>query len=303
MSPRYLALAGLLGLLLASPAAAAQDIWGSRSLAMGGTLRAAPSADSAVLLNPAGMALTRAYQISAMYEYRGSDSASLLNVSVVDSLTVKLAAGLFYSYGHAAPNRLIALGAGQTFQLSETSNTHEVGLALAYPLGSLIYLGVTPKYVTHSVSQPEDTPAELTNSGTSGFTMDVGAIINPISTLNLAVTGMNLIPLDNLVYPRLLGLGVSYAFGTTFLAEFDTVLNFSTTESIKPSYHAGAELFLGQAYAIRAGYMYDTIRQANYVTGGLGLVSKMIAVDASLRQMVSGGAETTFAASIRVFLN
>jgi hypothetical protein len=297
------ALAGTLGLLLGSQAAAAQDLVGSRSLAMGGTLRAAPSADAAVLLNPAGMSLGKSYHVNGLYEYRASDAASLAHVSVVDSFTARVAAGLFYSFAHATPTVSLPVCGGQVFSLAETFNTHEAGLALAYPLAQMFHIGLTGKYVYQSVEQPEGTPEAAKREGISGFTMDVGGIFRPMPALHLAVTGQNLVGLSSVFYPRLLGLGVSYALGTRLLAEFDSVLNFSTDEKVKASYHVGGELFLAGAYALRAGYMYDSLRVANYVSGGLGLVSKKIALDFGLRQMVSGGAETTVAFSLRLFLN
>jgi len=289
-------------LLLGTQALAAEDLLGARSLGMGATLRANPSADSAVLLNPAGISLGKAYNLNGMYSYRGADSASLLSASIVDSYTAKVAAGLFYNFIHASPAKTIALASGP-YSLSSTLNTHEAGLALAYPLGDVFYVGLSGKYVYRSVDQPADAPASGKIDSLNGFTMDVGGILRPWPSLYLAVTGQNLVGLDKTYYPRLMGLGIAYSLGTRFNAEFDSVLNFSTADKVKASYHVGGELFLGGSYAIRAGYMYDTLRTANYVTGGLGLVSPKIAVDFGLRQMVSGGADTTIAFSIRVFLN
>lgn len=290
-----------LSLLLSSPALAAQDLLGSRSLGMGGTLRASPSADSAILLNPAGMGLFRAYNINALYSYRGSDAGSLVNASIVDSFTAKIAAGLSYSFIHASPSKYFALPTG-AYALSSTLNTHEAALALAYPLGDVFFIGLTGRYVYQSVDQPADVPAAGKIDSINGFTMDAGAILRPWSSLSIGVTGQNLIGISKDYYPRLLGMGIAYALGTRFNAEFDSVLNFSTAESVKASYHVGGELFLGGSYAIRAGYMYDMLRSANYVTGGLGLVSSKISLDFGLRQMVSGGADTTIAFSVRLAL-
>lgn len=291
----------LLASALDSSAAAAQDLTGTRSLAMGGTLRAAPAGDSAILLNPAGMSLNQSYQITGSYLYRASDAGSLMNVSIVDSVTSRLAAGLSYAFEHATPRRTLALSGAGPFTLEETQTTHEIALAFAYPLGRLFHLGLTTKYVDLSIDQPEGTPEAVRTGGADGLTMDVGAVLNPFSSLNIAVVGYNLVGIDEEFYPRLLGMGVSYALGLTFLAEFDAVLNFTAADEVKASYHGGAELFLGGSYALRGGVMHDTLRQSTYASGGLGLISNKVALDLSLRQMVSGGAETTFAASLRVF--
>jgi hypothetical protein len=289
-------------MLLGVPAAAAQDLWGSRSLGMGGTLRAAPSAETALLLNPAGLTLNRNYVINGLYQYRGSDSGSLMNVSIADSVTKTLAAGLFYSYTHASPRRSLATTTAPPFELEETRQSHEVGLAMAYPIGDMFHLGLTGKYVDLGVEQPEFTPASAVDDGTSGFTMDFGGIIRLGSSLNLAVVLQNAIPLDHHDYPMQLGMGAAYALGTFFLAEFDAVLDFDSAEEVKASYHGGGELFLGKRYALRGGAMHDTVRQPTYVTGGLGLVAQRMGLDFGLRQMVEGGAETMVAFSIRLFI-
>ncbi len=298
--PLWISLIALLGYGL--PAAATQDIMGSRSLAMGGSLRATPSGNNAVLLNPAGMSLTAAYQIGAFYQYRGADEAGHLNVSVVDSITSRLAAGLFYSFMHASPRRTVPTGGGHIFALDESIDGHNAGLSLSYPIGNVFYFGLTSRYVSHAIEQPEGTPEAFLEETVTGVTMDVGGILR-LSSFNIAVVGYNLVPLEGDRFPQLLGLGASYTFGTSFLAEFDTVLDFTSAEEVKPSYHFGAELFMAKAYALRAGMMHDTLREATYVTGGFGLVSKAVAVDFGLRQMVDGGAETTVSGALRFFMH
>lgn len=283
------------------PAAAAQDIMSTRSLAMGGSLRAAPSGSNAVLLNPAGMSLSRAYQIGAFYQYRATDEAGHLNVSVVDSITSRLAAGLFYSYMHSSPARIVPTGGGHVFALDESTDAHSAGLSLSYPIGDIFHIGVTTRYSTHAIEQPEGTPEAYLEETASGVTMDVGGILR-LASFNIAAVGYNLVPIEGYRFPQLLGLGAAYNFGTTFLTEFDAVLDFTSAEETKPSFHFGAEFFLAQAYALRAGVMHDTLREATYVTGGLGLVSKVVAVDFGLRQMVEGGAETTLSGSVRIFM-
>ena len=288
--------------VIGPPAAAAQDILGPRSVGMGGTLRAAPSGETALLLNPAGMTLRKSYVVNALYQYRASDAGSLVNVSVVDSATKAIAADLFYSFMHASPRRALTMPGNKIFSLEETISGHESGLALAYPLANLVHLGLTGKYVRISVEQPEDTPEAVQNDGDSGFTMDFGVVVRPLPSINLAATFVNAIPIDDPAYTRQLGLGVSYAMGSRLLAEFDAVLDFDRGDEVKASYHGGAELFMGNFYALRGGAMHDTFRDATYVTGGLGVVAKKLALDFGLRQMVDGGAETMIAFSARVFL-
>lgn len=290
-------------LVVGHPAAAAQDLEGTRAIAMGGSLRAAPMGESAVLINPAGMTLARSYVVNALYQYRASDKGSLLNVAVVDSATKSIAAGLYYSFIHASPSRTLYNLPGGSFKLEEKIKAHEAGLSLAYPLFNLVHLGLTFKYINVGVEQPEDTPDMVSDDGDDGFTMDLGAIIKPLPSLNLGVVYSNAVPVEHGYYHRQLGMGVAYALGKSFLAEFDVSLDFDWAEEVKASYGGGAELFLGQNYALRGGALHDTRREATYATGGLGLVTSKIALDFGLRQMVDGGAETMVAFSTRIFLH
>ena len=303
MVSKRIGVAALLSVLTLGNAAAARDLQGTRAMGMGGTLRAAATGPAGPLLNPAGMSLGRQYVISALYQFRASDSASQVHVSVVDSVTAKMAAGLYYSFVHATPEQSLALGSGDTFKLEEKLKTHEVGLSLSYPLGKIATIGFTSKYVNHSGELPEDAPEDVTTADVSRFTMDVGGIARLGNSIYLGVVGYNLIAVGDISFPRSLGMGLAFR-SASFMAEFDTVLDFSSDpdDEVKPSYHGGIELALAKKYAVRTGVMHDTLRAATYVTGGFGLRSKTIVLSFGLRQMVDGGAETLVGFSAQLFL-
>ncbi|MCA9670059.1 MAG: hypothetical protein KC503_30900 [Myxococcales bacterium] len=293
----------LLALVLCSPtAAAARDLTGARSMALGGALRAQPAGVAGPLLNPAGLSMARMYSISAIYQYRGSDQASQMNAAVIDSVTAKLAAGLFYSFTHASPERTLALPNG-AYKLEETLNTHEVGLSLAYPLGNIAMIGVTGRYVNKQGTLPDDAPTGLSTADVSRFTMDVGGLVRLGQLFSVAVVGYNLIAVGDRDFPRSLGLGAAFTPAPVLSLMFDSVIDFSSDpEKAKASFHGGAEVFLAKMYAIRGGAMHDMLRRASYVTGGLGLVSRRIGVEFGLRQMVDGGSETLVSFQLQLFL-
>ena len=289
-------------LAVPAPARATLDLQGTRSIAMGGALRASPTGESAILLNPAGMSLMRQYIVSGLYQFRVSDEASLVNATVMDSSTNRVAAGLFYSFSHASPTKVLALPGGQAFDLAETIVTHEAGLALAYPFGTYLHIGLLTRYVNISVEQPESTPLAARREDIDTVTMDFGAIVSPIESLRIAVVGYNVVPVDGYEFPIQLGLGIAYTFGSSFMAEFDTVLDFSREETVAASYHGGVELFMASLLAIRGGFQHDTVREASYASGGIGFITRTVGVDLAVRQMVDGGAETLLAVSIRMFV-
>jgi hypothetical protein len=304
----------LLGLALAlvitagsGRSAAARDLIGTRATGMGGALRAAALGSSSVLLNPAGMSLARMYVINTLYQWRGSDGASQLSASVVDSATSrKIAAGLFYNFSHASPEYTLG-GPNGPIGLEQTTNTHEIGAALSMPLGQYLVIGVSGRYINHGASLNDGAPEGIELPDISTFTMDVGGVIRLGSSFNIAVVGYNLIPVDDTfsaLFPQSLGLGVSYTLGTMFLAEFDTVFDFTSdkTKDVTASFHGGLEVFLGKRYVMRGGAMHSQYRDATYVSAGMGLVTKRLGIDASLRQMVDGGTETMLAFALRLFV-
>lgn len=287
-------------LVLGGVATAARDIQGVRSLGMGGTLRAAPGGANAPVLNPAAMSLMRTYVLGGNYQYRGSDAASLVNASIVDSITAKVAAGLYYNFAHASPDRTLALPGG-AFKLDEQLVTHEVGLALSLPLGQVFALGLTGKYVNIQGELPENAPEGLRTADVSTVTVDVAGMLRLADRFFLGAVGYNLGAVEDTTFPRSLGLGVAAQL-SLLLLEFDTVLDFSSAESVKPSFHGGAELTLDQKYSLRTGVQHDRLREATYVSGGLGLSASKLGLDFGLRQMVAGGAETLIGFSLQLLM-
>src|SRR5260221_12715032 len=117
------------------PAQAFEDFEGTRALAMGGATRAWALADSAVLLNPSGMSLAKAYNVEAAYAYGTRASEQFFHASVVDSTSASnLAGGLYYTYHLDKPAGLAGHG-------------HEVGAALSLPIGDSVAIGGPPRRV------------------------------------------------------------------------------------------------------------------------------------------------------------
>lgn len=293
-------LSAALVLALAPRTSRARDNVGTRATGMGEALRASASGYSAPLLNPAGLSLARMYSIAAQYQYRGSDGASMVNATIVDSVTAKVAAGLFYNFTYATPEHVVATPKGGA-PVEQTRMTHQVGLALSMPLTQWLLLGASTRYINHQTDVPEDAPDEVT-ADVSTVTVEAGAIVRPFGGLNLAAVGYNLIPVDPVLFPIQLGLGASYKVSVVTLA-FDSIIDFTTDpDGVTASFHGGIEGFFAKRFAVRAGAMHNLFREATYVTGGLGLVLKSIGVDVSLRQEVDGGNETQIAFALQLFV-
>src|SRR5262249_46806097 len=98
------ALAAFVSLVAFGATARAQyDFVGVRPLGMGEAQRATAPGASGPLLNPAGMSLVKQYVIEGMYGVKIENVGHNANISVVDSITARVAAGLFYTFVYESP--------------------------------------------------------------------------------------------------------------------------------------------------------------------------------------------------------
>src|SRR5262245_13208876 len=123
-------------------ARAQQDLVGARALGMGEAMRAIASGGQAPLLNPAAMSLTKQYVVEGMYGFRVEDRGHNVHVSVVDSITSRVAAGLFYSFVHAQPQVGFNWAGGQVDKARLTRTGHAAGLSLSLALGDRFMIGL-----------------------------------------------------------------------------------------------------------------------------------------------------------------
>lgn len=311
-SPRprgWLSLAAATGLILlaglasVAPAHAARDLLTTRALSMGGALRAAATGTSAPLLNPATLTAARVYVMDTLYQFRSTDDASHFFAAIADSVTSTLGAALYYSYGNASPRRTLPQDGAPALSLTEKHQEHELGGALAVPLGEWLSIGVTGRYLHYRVDPPANAPSDALRTRLSRFTMDTGAALRLGEIFRFGVIGYNLIAVDDQLCPRALGLGVALTTGKALTLAFDSVLDFtSDPKALSATLHGGLELLAGESYALRAGAQHDTFLQASYVTAGVGLLSSRVGLELGLRQQVDGGTGTLISTAIKVFV-
>jgi hypothetical protein len=270
------------------------DDLGVRALGQGEAVRAAAWGAAATRINPAGAALTRAYAIEGTFGFRPDDGGTIAGASICDSVTSRVAACVYYSYIDSTPE------GGET-------SLHDVGLSLAVPLADKLMLGVTGRYVDYSETGVAAAPED--NSRDGAFVMDAGLILRIIPELALAGVGYNLVGHDDDNFPRGLGAGLALTLADRFTLGTDAVWNLDAAEGETGGrYGVGAEFFASadegqQGYPIRAGYVYDAGRDAQYVTGGLGFMTPRVGLEVGLRQQVAGeGDELTVQFGLRLML-
>jgi hypothetical protein len=284
-------------LTLAKPliVSAFPDYLGSRSLGMGGAGRADARGDQGPLLNPAGMSLSRLYTLDGGYQFISRDGGHVARVSVVDSTSsFNLAGGLFYGYRTASPAGVTGLSG------------HEAGVALSYPFGDRVLLGVTGKYV-HVAGGPQEATVEPdgTNSH-AGITADVGAVVRAASILTIGVVAYNLHDLSTRQAPVAVGYGVALYPVAEMVVAIDGFHDFTTsddTRDTRTTVAGGVEYMFQHKLVVRAGGGRDASVGHPYLSAGFAAVSEIGALDFSLRQDIAGDRKLTFlAVALRLFV-
>jgi len=269
------------------------DALGPRATGMGDAGVADARATDALRLNPAGMGLAALYTVAADYQFMNKQAGQSLNVGVADSTSdTKVGGGLFYGYRSASPAGLPSLGA------------HQAGLALAFPLSERFLVGASVKYVHVSGGFEPDG-----QSSHGGVTADAGLVLRVAPGVTLGAAGYNLHDLSTVMAPLSLGYGIAFSPGSNLTLVVDALHDFTTsdpTRGVRTNVGGGAELLLKDIVAVRLGGGHDGGARgpaAAYVTGGVAGLSEIGALDASIRQDLSGDAKiTTIIVGLRLFV-
>jgi hypothetical protein len=294
----------ILGALVARPAGAFEDFEGTRALGMGGATRAWALADSAILLNPAGMPLAKSYNVEAAYAYGSRLSDQFLHASIVDSTSaINLAGGVYYTYHRDDPAGVSGRG-------------HEVGVALAMPIGPMLSLGATGKWFhlqgadAGATAVPLPAMSEAATPTSTGLTFDVGANLRPVPVLSFAVVGVNLVDRHQAQAPQMLTYGAAYIPVTELVVTLDGVTTFTRdayTGLRGTGVRGGLEATLAQRVALRAGGGTDAALGTGYLAAGLSVLSEVGAIDVGARgdlfPYATGASRNVFVGvSLRLFV-
>lgn len=319
---RLVASFAFVSLLVWAQAARAQsDFVGVRAMGMGEAQRATATGAEAPLLNPAGMSLVRQYVIEGMYGIKIETVGHHANVSVVDSITSRVAAGLFYSFIYESPKVGFDWAGGRIEEATLTRTGHAAGLSLSFPLGDHFLIGATAKYLHLDTTAPlpmGTVPDHLSLDSVNGVTFDIGMILRLGDRFNIGLVGYNLWDHGSRESPLSLGIGLAYVPVPTLSINFDTVVNFTgfqtykldmatdqvslqqrTTARLGP----GIEWTIASKVPLRLGVVYDSGLSSTYLTAGLGYVSPSFGVDLSYRGKVSGGIENFLMLGVRLFVD
>lgn len=305
-------------LLQISAAAQAQDFIGTRALSLGEAYRAVATGNDAIYMNPAGIALIPRYSSELHYNFNLDKEDHQVDLSVVDSRTSKVAAGLGYTFQGRELTR-------------RTTLQHTATLALGYSLlPRLFSLGVGLKYVNISDA--------IVGNYLNALSGDVGVLATLPGGLSLAAVGYNIIPIRSTDVPVSAGFAAAWDLGplsallfgggpsgylvpdasgaarpagigdmrgplSNFVLSCDWYINFFTLDQPQSRVSGGLEYLLFGFAPVRLGYLWDEAEQNHLLSAGGGIILPFFGVDVAYQQSTVNRAERRFAASLKFFLD
>lgn len=270
-----------------------------RDTAMGGALRALGNGATAAFLNPADMAESRLYHITAIAQITPETGRQVYGGSIVDSVTGRLAGGL-------------SVVGGFMDQDGINRSLIDARLSLAYPFSDRFIVGVAGRYA--KVDQNGNGP--FGNDVVSGglvdpsggrfafvntVTFDAGITVKASDNFAIAVLGQNLTYPNNGVLPTTIGGGLGFG-SQDFSVEADGLADFSSWNKTTARLMLGGEYLAADHFPIRLGYRFDQGNKSNWLSGGLGYLANEFSVEASVRRALLSKGETMMVFSVAYFL-
>lgn len=289
----------LIGLMCSAVWAQEFTNFGIRAHSLAGAYRAIALGNDAIAYNPAGIARHRRYELNIDYRYGFSINEHQPGVSIVDSTTGPLAVGLSYDLGvYASENPL---------QLSQLAQITFAGA----PVSELVYIGATGKYIALPMFEGAQSASRLT--------FDVGVLIQTPVGFTLAGVAYNLVPTKTARVPMDVAVAAAVDFGRLigiehnntkalgamggFTLAFDWLMsNLMDKQHQEQTLMAAAEVFLFEAWPLRAGYRWDKTPNTSTLAFGTGFVIPELAIDLLYEQGITRPKERQVGISIKVYV-
>jgi len=273
------------------------DIPSARAVGMGGALNALGVSTAALYMNPANLPLARVYHLEALGALMPEAQRETVGLAVVDSVlnTSRLAGGVALDWSQLDPDGI-------------HRSWTDARAGIAMPVGDHLSFGATGRWLR--VNQTVDTGpfgTSLASDGTSGqplfnaLTFDLGATAIIVDGLQVALVGHNLTNPGTAIAPTTAAAGLGYTT-PTFAIEADGMLDFTTWGRTQGRVMGGAEAFVAERYALRAGWRYDSGERVNAPSLGIGYIDPKWSVELSGRHdLVSEHSSTLIVLSLRYF--
>lgn len=273
------------------------DVPSARAVGMGGALNALGVSTASLYLNPANMSLARVYHLEALGAVSPEARGEMVGLAVVDSVlnTSRLAGGVSLDWSQFDPDGI-------------HRNWTDARAGLSMPVGDHLSFGATGRWLRANQNISSGPfGASLASDGTasspilSALTFDLGATLSVLDGLQIGLVGHNLTNPGTALAPTTAASGIGYTT-PTFAIEADGLLDFTTWGSVQGRVMGGAEAFVAERYALRAGWRYDTGTRLNSPSLGLGYIDPKWSVELGVRHdIVSEHASTLVVLSLRYF--
>ena len=262
------------------------EIETARTTATGGAQRALSTSLGALFVNPANIAVQRAYHLGGFAQIWPEARRQSYGVGAVDSI---------------GSSTRIAGAAGATYNLQDSDGIDrewtDAHFALAYPFGDQFYLGFGGRYLLLQQNGLGPLGRSLASGGLAGqqivreVSFDAGATFKATPELTFSFVGNNLTNPGHGFLPTSIGGGFGYG-GRRVAVEGDLVSDFTTWEEARLRAMLGLEVLLADHYGLRGGYRYDQGSESHALSGGIGYIDSAFIFDLALRRVVSGESAT-----------
>lgn len=272
------------------------EIQHPRTVAMAGAQQAFGGSTSAIFVNPANLTLYRVYHVEGLAAFSPEARRQSYGGAIADSSTSRLAGGFGGTWSQMDPD-----GIKRTWA--------DLRLALAYPLGDRISLGVTGRYL-RAAQRTGGGPlgASLASDGTpndplfSQFTFDAGIGVSITEQIRVAVSGRNLTAPNSGLAPTILAGGLGFS-NQTVTVEANSLVDFTTFGEARMRGMVGGEFFVADRVPIRGGYRYDAGTKTHAVSLGAGYVDRQFSVElGGRRDVVADHPATVIGVGLRFFI-
>jgi hypothetical protein len=268
-----------------------------RSVGMGNAQQVFGGSTTAVFVNPANLPLYRVYHLEGLASLSPEARRQSYGGAIADSSTSRLAGGFGGTWSQMDPD-----GIKRQFA--------DLRLAVAYPLGDRLSLGVTGRYL-RVAQKVAGGPlgASLASDGTredpilSEFTFDAGAALQITENIRAALSGRNLTAPGTALAPLAVAGGIGWS-NQVFTVEADSLIDFTTFGSARARAMLGAELLVADRFPLRAGYRYDAGMKTHAASLGLGYVERKFSVElGGRRDVVADHPATLISLGLRFFID
>jgi hypothetical protein len=273
------------------------EIQHPRSVALAGAQQVWGGSTTAVFVNPANLPLYRVYHLEGIAAFGPEARRQSYGGAVVDSSTSRLAGGFGGTWSQMDPDGI-------------KRQWTDLRLALAYPLGDRLSLGLTGRYLRVNQGATRGPfGASFASDGTSTepivneFTFDAGAAVAITEQLRFAVSGRNLTAPGYRLMPLAVAGGLGWS-NQTFTAEANTLVDFTTFGSARVRMMTGAEILLADRVPLRAGYRYDAGMKTHALGLGAGYVDRRFSIEVGgRRDIVGDNPATMISIGLRFFID